>query len=75
MDPSSGKRRAARILSKVDLPQPFGPTKPIFSPSSTLNDVPEKRACSARVFETESRESIAMLLYIRKELCLSVIAC
>ena len=34
--PASGSTFPARISSNVDLPEPFGPTTPIWSPSETV---------------------------------------
>ena len=36
--PSSESICPARIPSSVDFPEPFGPIKPIRSPSDTVND-------------------------------------
>src|SRR6266850_1749924 len=37
-DPRSGGMTPARILSRVDLPEPLGPTRPTWSPSNNPND-------------------------------------
>ena len=39
----SGDSRPARILRRVDLPEPFGPTRPTWSPSKSPKDSPSKR--------------------------------
>src|SRR6266850_7348497 len=36
--PRSGVSRPTRILRRVDLPEPLGPTRPAWSPSSNPND-------------------------------------
>ena len=40
--PVSGGSIPARILSKVDLPEPLRPTSPTWSPSKSPNDSPSK---------------------------------
>jgi hypothetical protein len=37
--PVSGATRPYKISSKVDLPEPFGPIRPIRSPSETVNEI------------------------------------
>src|ERR1700733_1489276 len=37
--PLSGFTRPYRISSKVDLPEPLGPIRPIWSPSDTVNEI------------------------------------
>ena len=41
--PRSGDSRPARIFRRVDLPAPFGPTRPTWSPSKSPKDSPSKR--------------------------------
>jgi len=40
--PSSGVTRPSSIASSVDLPEPFGPTMPMRSPSFTMNEISRK---------------------------------
>src|SRR6266536_4179236 len=49
--PLSGSSVPARIRSKVDLPEPFGPIKPIRSPSDPVNDTSWKSGCAPKDFE------------------------
>ena len=37
--PLSGSTRPERISSSVDLPEPFGPIRPMRSPSETVNEI------------------------------------
>src|SRR5687767_2781527 len=40
--PEDGGSRPASIFNKVDLPDPFGPTRPMWSPSKIPKDRPSK---------------------------------
>src|SRR5687767_8155986 len=40
--PVSGVVTPARILRRVDFPEPLGPTRPAWSPSNSPNDRPSK---------------------------------
>src|SRR3954447_3832749 len=46
----------------VDLPEPLGPTRPIFSPRKTAQEASMKRICRPCCLETESRRNTGGLL-------------
>src|SRR6266851_855295 len=51
ISPSSGVSSAAKIRNKVDLPEPFGPMRPMRSPSVTVNETFWKRGFDPKAFE------------------------
>src|SRR3984885_5902511 len=50
--PLSGFTRPKRISSKVDLPEPLGPIRPILSPSDTVNEISSKSGASPYRFDS-----------------------
>src|ERR1700756_5613886 len=50
--PVVGMVSPARQLKKVDLPAPFGPIRPMISPSSTARSAPATARKSPKPFET-----------------------
>src|SRR4051794_16017983 len=54
MRPVVGKVSPARQLKKVDLPAPFGPIRPMISPSSIARSAPATARRLPNVFETFS---------------------
>src|SRR5512134_283269 len=62
--PDEGGSRPARILSSVDLPEPFGPTSPTWSPSNTPSDRSSKSGAAPNALcsswqETSSSGNVA----------------
>jgi hypothetical protein len=57
--PESGSSSPTIIRKIVDLPAPFGPTSPTFSPRKTANEASRKRMRPACCLETDSRRIIA----------------
>ena len=55
MRPVVGSVSPARQLKKVDLPAPFGPIRPMISPSSIVRSAPATARRLPKVFETFSR--------------------
>jgi hypothetical protein len=51
ISPSSGVSSAAKIRNKVDLPEPFGPMRPMRSPAVTVNETFWKRGLAPKAFE------------------------
>ena len=49
--PHRDRSRPASILSSVDLPLPFGPIRPIRSPSLTVNEISRKREVAPKAFD------------------------
>src|SRR3954447_12118750 len=54
MRPAVGNVSPARQLKKVDLPAPFGPIRPMISPSSMARSAPATARRLPKVFETFS---------------------
>src|SRR5579864_5708297 len=52
MRPVVGDVSPARQLKKVDLPAPFGPIRPMISPSSTARSAPATARKSPNAFDT-----------------------
>src|SRR5580704_2491867 len=52
MRPAVGKVSPARQLKKVDLPAPFGPIRPMISPSSTVRSAPDTARKLPNAFDT-----------------------
>src|SRR6266513_1003203 len=64
MEPASGSICAARILSSVDLPAPFGPIKPSLSPSAMPSEIFSNSTREPYDFESEVQLSrIAIYSY------------
>src|SRR6202030_1596940 len=52
MRPAVGNVSPARQLKKVDLPAPFGPIRPMISPSSTARSAPDTARKLPNAFDT-----------------------
>src|SRR5580658_4366246 len=50
--PASVSSSPARTFNNVDLPAPFGPIKPIRSPSETVNEISSNRGTAPKRFDT-----------------------
>src|SRR5262245_34863236 len=61
-DPADGSLRHARMLSRVVLPAPFGPSRPNSSPASTRRETPRRASNRPNRLETSmtSRTGIDM---------------
>ena len=51
ISPLSGRTSPARIRSSVDFPEPFGPIRPMRSPSETVNETFWKSGFAPKCFE------------------------
>src|SRR5258708_32916836 len=61
ISPSSGCTAPVRILTNVDLPAPFSPTRACTSPARNSNDAPASACTPAYAFVTfEARSAITM---------------
>src|SRR5579884_14420 len=58
MVPESGERSPAMRRSRVDLPEPFGPTKPTLAPGASVNEMSMRTGSPAYALETESTRSM-----------------
>src|SRR5512139_3766301 len=55
--PEVGSSRPARILRSVVLPEPFGPTRPAWSPSKTPSDRPSKSGAAPKALDSSWQET------------------
>src|SRR4051812_17089440 len=65
--PSSGASSPVIIRNSVVLPDPLGPTRPIFSPGLSWNEASTKRTCLPYCLLTLEREITAPSLYFGAE--------
>src|SRR5689334_25277834 len=67
-EPRSAGSIPARILSNVDLPEPFGPTRPAWSPSKSPKVRPSKRLRSEEhTSELQSQFHLVCRLLLEKK--------
>src|SRR5512134_841965 len=55
--PEVASSRPPRILRRVVLPEPFGPTRPAWSPSKTPSDRPSKSGAAPNAFDSPWQET------------------